>query len=681
MDEFKRLISEAHRRSLWQVLTLYLAMSWGALEVVRAIVESANLPEWLPALALVLLIIGLPVVVATAFVQEGAPRMGTPSAPPSPRQDDGDAAHGTSAGPVSSFRRHSLFTWRNALVGGVGAFALWGLVAAFLVSTGRPVGPSGLSASDRPAIAVLPLEALAVAGGEGDAFSRGFHDEIITRLSKVSGLRVTSRTSVMQYAGQALNMRDIARELGVDLLLEGSVQRTEDRLALNIQLIDGRTDEHVWAESYERPYDLKGVFGLQRQLAEEIVGALRASLTPEEATGLAEVPTSNPDAYQTYLQANEFYWSGPRSDDFDTAIDLYERAVEQDSSFALAHALLAFAIGQWWQVHPGGRTEAVRQQAREAVERARELNPDLPELFLAEAQLHYALDGNWGLALAALNRASGTGLKSDYYHLLGAAQRRAGDWEGGLETWREMVRVDPLSSHYHEDLGTILAATGRHDEAVAELRRAIELDPKASAPHNFLIEALPQLHGDTEAAWRAVEAAEDATGEAWRWWRAQLHYLDRKPEAALSTADGPLQRAFLLHLLGRLDEAATTAGGLEEEWQSAPLEERQQGGPGRWLYGAEIAEILQRPDEAARRVEEALRLRTLNPDAVQGPHDTFRAARLLARTGHTDRAFSLLEELRAGAGEPTPRFIAMHPDFDGLRDEPRFVAVVGEEPR
>jgi len=212
-------------------------------------------------------------------------------------------------------------------MGGIGAFAVWGVVAAFLISTGRPVGPAGLAASERPAVAVLPLEALAVGGDDDDAFARGFHDEIITRLSKVSALRVTSRTSVMQYAGQAANLRQIAEELGVDLLLEGSIQRSNDRVALNIQLIDGRTDEHLWAESYTRAYSLENVFAMQRQLAEEVVRQLQRSLSPEEESDLAAIPTENPDAWATYQQANELFWSGPRSHDFDLAIGLYERAL------------------------------------------------------------------------------------------------------------------------------------------------------------------------------------------------------------------------------------------------------------------------------------------------------------------------------------------------------------------
>lgn len=167
MNDVMRLIREIHQRSVWQVLTVYLAISWVALQVVETVVDSANLPEWLPGFALVLLVIGFPVVVATAFVQEGAP--GTVGG--RTEVEDGDRAKEDGAAPerrapeaprhVPS-RAHTVLTWRNAFMGGVGALALWGMVAAALVTTGRPIGPRGLGAEERPSLAVLPLQALSL---------------------------------------------------------------------------------------------------------------------------------------------------------------------------------------------------------------------------------------------------------------------------------------------------------------------------------------------------------------------------------------------------------------------------------------------------------------------------------------------------------------------------------------
>lgn len=693
MDQLKRLIGEVHRRSVWQVLTLYLAMSWGALQVVETLVDSAGLPEQLPALALILLVIGLPVVIATAFVQEGTgisrdpdvERAGDTGTHPAPKPGEGEAAlHQPETGldravgerpevhPGSRVR--TVLTWRNALLGGVGAFALWGVVATFLLSTGRPIGPAALDAAERPSVAVLPLQALSIGGERDDGFSQGFHDEIITRLSKISGLRVTSRTSVMQYAGQAGNMRDIARALGVDMLLEGSVQRTDGQIALNIQLIDGTTDEHVWAESYNREYSLANVFSIQRELAEEIASQLRMSLSPEEATRLADAPTSNPDAYQSYLQANQFYAAGPRMTEFQTAIDLYERAVEQDPGFALAHARLAFSLGQRWQTFPDDRTSAVEARARAALARAFELDPGLPDAYLAEGQLHYAMEGNWGLALASLSKAGVTGLKSDYLHLLGAAQRRLGDFDGAIASWEEMVRVDPLSSHYVEDLGTVYQAVGRLDEAEEQLRRAIQLDPTATAPYNFLFEVLTARDGSTHRARQLLADAREATGAPWTGWEAYFHYLDRDWERALEGAQGAGFRADLLARLGRTAEAGVLAAEAEREWQR----EATNAGDDAFfqIRGAHIAAYRADAEIAAARADSALRMLPVSSDAVSGPEILFGAAGVFARIGRNDRAVQLLEELLAVPSQHTGKSIGMEPAFDGLRDAARFRALV-----
>ena len=568
MNNFRRLLREAHRRSVWQVLMVYLAASWVALQVVQTVVESAQLPEWLPGMALVLLVIGLPIVVATAFVQEGTPGRSHPEPALSADPAHETLAAGSNPANAGSTAARSLFTWRNALMGGVGAFALWGVIAAFLVSTGRSVGPPALGASERPGIAVLPLEALSMSGsGDDQAFARGFHDELITSLSKIGALRVTSRTSVMAYAGQAQNMREIARELGVELLLEGSIQGTDGQIALNVQLIDGATDEHIWAESFRREYSLENIFSLQRELAEQIVRELELSLSPQDQDNLFETPpTTNDEAYQLYQQANDFYQSGPRTDDFVTAIRLYERAAEVDPDFALANARFAFAVGQALQVNNLEWDEDWQDRAHAAIDRAIAVDPELPEAALAQAQLLYAVDGNPGRALAALGRASATGLKGDYYHLLGAAQRRVGDFDGAIESWTEMVRLDPTSGHYKEDLGSAFVTAGRFEEAIPHLRLAVEREPMTAYAHGDLIHAYLAVDQGTERAWDALEVGEAEAGGDWSSDRAFLHSIDGNFEAALQAGD-PFTRAFTLYAAGRPDDAREAAAGSVAEWR------------------------------------------------------------------------------------------------------------------
>ena len=680
MHSIRRLLREVHRRSVWQVLTVYLAASWVALQVVQTIVDSAQLPEWLPAMALVLLVIGLPVVVATAFVQEGAP--GLPHSEAQRRPDD-VATPGAPGEPTRSGNGPApvgLFTWRNAIMGGVGAFALWGVIAAFLISTGRPVGPSALAAADRPGIAVLPLEALSIAGGEDDeAFARGFHDELITRLSKIGALRVTSRTSVMAFAGEARSMRDIARELGVQLLLEGSIQRTGGQIALNVQLIDGATDEHLWAESFQRDYSLENVFSIQRELAEQIVAELELSLSPEDAGELADdAPTENDEAYRLYLQANDFYQSGPRSDDFLTAIPLYERAAEVDPDFALADARFAFAVGQALQVNrfDDEDEDAWYRRAQDAIARARTVDPELPEAALAEAQLLYAVEGNFARALAALNRASSTGLKGDYYHLLGAAQRRVGDFDGAIESWTEMVRVDPSSAHYEEDLGSAYSTAGRFAEAIPHLRTAVAEDPAALAAHDDLVQAYVAVDGSTERAFPALDAAESGTGSDWTDVRIDLLMLDRRFDEALELAD-PFVGSFILIAMGRSDEARArarelgfVAGWRRETSDSDPLE---------WWeheWGAQAAALEGDENLAREQAEAALRALPASRDALGGVRLIYSMAIVHQAVGDRDRALELLEELRRHPSDVSDAELRLNPIWDPVRSDPRFQALL-----
>ena len=293
MSQTKRFIREIHRRSLWQVLSIYLTASWIAVQVVQTLADSAGLPSWVPAMAVTLLVIGFPIVMATAFIQEGiGQERGSQDREP-------DASELVAAGPTTTRR---LFTWRNAIGGGVAAFALWGVVATFLLLAGpRADGSLARGEPDRPVIAVLPFTS---GGAEEDSktLSLGLHDDLLTRLSKIKALRVISRTSMMQYQETTKNIRDIGQELGAAAILEGSVLAVGDQVRVNAQLIDASTDEHLWADNYQMAYTLKNIFDLQREIAERIADALSATLLPEEKTELAAVPTEDMDAYNFFLR-------------------------------------------------------------------------------------------------------------------------------------------------------------------------------------------------------------------------------------------------------------------------------------------------------------------------------------------------------------------------------------------
>lgn len=455
MGRLKRVVVEVHRRSLWQVLGIYIAASWAALQAVDVLAETANLPVWFPPFALALLIIGLPVVLATAFVQEG---IGNEPGAAAADGSVGGKAPGVRSAETEHSPARALFTWRNALIGGVAAFALWGVLAAGWLLLGTPgashsagavdsAGDAAGEASGRASIAVLPF-AMRSAVGEDSFFVQGVHDDILTQLAGIEALKVISRTSVMRYAGTEKSVREIAGELGVATLLEGGVQRAGGRIRVTAQLIDAETDAHLWAENYEEALTTENLFAIQTRIARAIVDALEARLTPAEEQRLAEYPTENLEAYELYSRARYLVAEGTTEKSL-AALDLFREAAELDPEFAEAHAL--FASTYLWHDLAGNvpRTAEARGEAREAVRRALALDPDLARAHLAHGAQLEMLDV---------------------------------DLDGAERAYRHAIELSPSFAAAHFSLGFLFMNRGRFDDARSAFRRAVALDPRSIGP-------------------------------------------------------------------------------------------------------------------------------------------------------------------------------------------------------
>ncbi len=372
MSRFKELIREVHRRSLWQVLLVYIGGALVGYQAIQALTEGLGLPQWFPALAILLFIVGLPIVLATSFVQEGFSSAGQdPTLLP-------DSGVGTVAD-VAGARR--LFTWRNAIMGGALAFGLWGVVATGWLVFGGRSDAEGVEAAlvESKSIAVIPFANMS-ADPENEYFSDGITDDIITHLSMIADLKVISRQSSMQYKGSEKSLRQIAEELGVATILEGGVQRIGDRVRVNAQLIDAESDEHLWVEQYDR--DLTDVFAIQSDVAERIARALAAELTPETQARIERRPTDDMAAYNAYLRGKDYTRRGYAEEDIRVSIQMYERAVELDPGFALAWAGLANQQSRLYWFHYD-RSDAPLTAASQAIDQALALDPELSEAYLA----------------------------------------------------------------------------------------------------------------------------------------------------------------------------------------------------------------------------------------------------------------------------------------------------------
>ncbi|MEE8447753.1 MAG: hypothetical protein V3S52_08890, partial [Gemmatimonadota bacterium] len=383
MSRLRQLIHEIHRRSLWQVLGIYVLGSWLALQAVDTLAGALNLPDWAPPLALFLLIIGLPIVLATAFIQEGA------------RPASVEAAGEEAAEPGShkTGSHHRFFTWRNAMLGAVAASLLWGGVAIgwFLFgrssesaqAAGQPPGVAEASIIDLRSIAVLPFSNRAADEGESAVFfAEGIHDDILAQLSQIDSLTVISRTSVMQYAGTTKPMREIAGELGVGTVLEGAVQRAGDRVRVNVKLIDASMDRQLWAQTYDEELTAANIFAIQSDIARKIAAALQATLAPDVEVRIESRPTESLEAYDLYTRGRYVLNRSGTREDLESAADLYRQAIAADSAYALAHVGLAGTYMFLWGNGFLAAEEAL-PQARAAVERALELDETLAEAHAA----------------------------------------------------------------------------------------------------------------------------------------------------------------------------------------------------------------------------------------------------------------------------------------------------------
>jgi TolB-like protein/Tfp pilus assembly protein PilF len=553
----KKLIHEIHRRSLWQVLGIYLVGSWVALQVVDVLANNFGLPVWFPPFALALLVIGLPIVLATAFVQEGvATGRELPAMSPGAGAAPGSAGAG------------GLFTWRNAIAGGVAAFALLGVVTAgWWIFGGGPVPEPGIAEANAAgatalrSVAVLPFVTRS-AVEEDLYFADGMHDDLLTQLSKIDALTVISRTSVQKYRDTDMGIPAIAEELGVATVMEGGIQRSGNRVRVNVQLIEAATDRHLWAETYDEELTAENLFHIQSDLAQKIAGALRATLTPDVVQRINAQPTTSLEAFDLYSRARYLYErsSSPSGEGLKEALALFQQAVGLDSTYALAWAGIAdtYDYGAGRAFDP----EEARAAAWPALERALALDPDLAEALSRRGLMHLA-EGREDQAQRDFARAlelnPGSARVVSRY---GGFLSRTGRLEEALVNARRAVELDPISLGLRQNLEDHLWNASLFEEGAQVSRRTLAMEPRnVSSWYNLgWFEGMLGRNDDAIAAFqKAIDiGGEDpsyVSGMAWAHARAghrdeALGWLARLPEG-----EGGHDVANAYFELGNVDQA------------------------------------------------------------------------------------------------------------------------------
>jgi TolB-like protein/Tfp pilus assembly protein PilF len=568
------MANSTHGNSLWKVIGLYGAGSWVVLQVIDVLAQNAGLPAWIFTLALILLIIGLPIVGATAYLN-GIGRKST----------DGESAGVGERGTPSAPRQ--FFTWKNAIGGGVAAMALWGILVTGWLFFGpgatrgadRAAGADGGAAAAAPdlrSVAVLPFTTRAREGDEDAViFADGMHDDVLTQLSKIDSLKVISRTSVMQYAATTKPIPEIAVELGVATILEGGIQRSGDRVRVNVQLIEASSDKHLWAETYDEEMTAANVFAIQSDLAKKIARALKATLTPETEARIDAKPTESLEAYDLYSRGQYVYWGirGNSTEGMLEALDLYEEALAVDPNYAAAWAGVADV---YHNLAPRGiyPLDEAMQKSWDAVEQALALDPDLAEAHSRRGLLLWIDRGLPAEAEQALVRALELKPSSAVMHVrYGNLLNQLGREEEAVEQTRRAVALDPMDVRWRLALADRLFYVGGYEESLAEAQRVIDMEPKAAVAHYNAGYAYAMMDRTAEAvdAFRMAHdlepaEAEYATALAWGW------ALAGERDSALAALEGVPEEgsnlkeiAIVYGALGDLDTAFEYVDRLVDE--------------------------------------------------------------------------------------------------------------------
>jgi len=475
-------IKELKRRNVFRVAIAYAIVSWLILQLTDVLMPLLSLPEWVGRFVFLLLVIGFLLALVLSWAYELTPE-GV--------KLEKDVDRSASVTPVSG-RKLDFF-----IIAALALALVFVVIDQYVLEESAPV--AAVSENLR-FIAVLPFDNRSAEEENAAFLADGVHDELLTRLSKIHDLRVISRTSVMEYRDTTKNMRQIGAELGVGSILEGGVQRAGDTVRINIQLIDVQTDEHLWAEIYDKELTATNLFAIQTEISTSIAEALQATLSLDEQQRVAAVPTENIEALEAFFTGNQLI-ARRDAELYESAIEYYERAIELDPEFARAYAGLAAAWIQLQAGSPAIDLTQARAEATTALQKAIELDPDSPDALATSGWHDLRYDYDWQGAERSFRHAlqiepTNTSALHWYSHLLTYQGRH----EESITLAEEMVTLDPLSLLFKQHLSSMYAYAGRTDEANSLGEEVLRRDPSRPLMMSMLWAANLRAHRAEEAA-------------------------------------------------------------------------------------------------------------------------------------------------------------------------------------
>lgn len=652
---------ELKRRKVYRVAIAYIVAGWALAQGLAQVLPVFEISNSVIRVVIALLLIGFPVALVLAWVFDMTPQ-------------------GIKATPSVAAGGHRR---RNVLM-----LAAAGVVVS--IAAGFFVLPRAAARKIDKSIAVLPFENLSDEK-ENAYFADGVQDDILTNLSKIGDLKVISRTSVMSYRGHTPNVREIGKALGVSTILEGSVRRAGNRVRINVQLIDATTDEHLWASDYDR--DLTDVFAIQTDLAQKISEALQAKLSPTEKAQIQNKPTQNGEAYLALIQARNLFMP----EDFEKlkqAEQLYDRALQLDPNFALAAA--SYGQMEAWIYRNFDKSATRMQKGRALVERALQLQPDLPEAHLALGYWYYYGDLDFDAALKEFEIAQ-HGLPNDAgaYLAIGAIQRRQGKWSESSASLEKAVSLNPNDTWPMQNLGINYEMQRNFDAANKIFDRALSVDPKALGVLELKAKVAIGETGDFSIAEKLLAGVDASNLSAdiknqIAGQRIGMFILLRKfdqaareaaqlPDDALARFPGALCGKYVS--VGVAKKGLGDAAGARQVFENAKrfAEDEVKQTPNDGNTHARLAEALAwlgQKDAAFAEIKRAQELLPETKDAFEGPQITQTMAEIHAIFGDASGAISVLDGLLRRPSPITVAILKLNPVWDPIRKDPRFQALL-----
>jgi len=693
MENFFR---ELRRRNVVRVAGMYLVAGWVLVQIASTLEDAMNLPDWFDGIVVALLIIGLPIalILAWAFelTPEGVVRTENVPEDKSITSDTGRKLdYAIIAGII--------------ILGGVILLKDNDKTAAIpetvvteaqveKIAEEPAAKDQGEAPADSPrAEAATPLEkSIAVLpffnrspNPEDAFFTDGMHDDLLTHLSKIADLHVISRTSVMGFKGSDRRIPDIGRELGVATVMEGAVQRAGNRVRINVQLIDVATDDHIWAEIYDRELTADNIFDIQSEITKAIASALNAVLSASDEAELAKRPTTNLAAYDAFVAGKlvSAAASVTSADVLLESIDHFNKAIALDTEFGEAYAARAYSeiAIYWYTTEEGDWVEA----ADRSLQRAEELAPDAIETHMARGYYHYWGHLDYSAADAEFDRAL-EGSPNYPQAIAGKAfaARRAGRFEEAITLLEMGSRLDPLNIDLHASLIETFSKLGRFEEAEAAAARALSFNIEEDVdPINFA--AMWEFQGNATRAWQSIL---QGTIESETYFNSRAYYaaLTRDAEnIRLSLEDWPAKyrnpvnapEAYNIARAEGLLALGETAAARELFLEiKARIDAREVPYPEGWRANA-----LYFPVELPGYVGDLAGVRkaiagleaTQPPDAWAEIDYMTVIARALAQAGDAEAAMDYVDRMVESRGLFVYLSTSIDPAFDPIREHPRYL--------